>query len=133
MLPEHIIFHALFTGFSCCAATFIIAFISIIGTTASRFILITRWAIPVSMLLLIYGVYLGTKSLKATNWAFMPLAISLSNVIHKFHIILSFPYIFKIKTLKGYLYKMAITFWMHKPVNIRKWSCSFTQIMSCWF
>lgn len=54
---------ALFTGFTCCAPTFIIAFIGIIGTSASTFILVTRWAIPVSLILLIYGAYKGTKQI----------------------------------------------------------------------
>lgn len=57
---------ALFTGFTCCAPTFIIAFIGIVGTSASSIILITRWAIPFSLILLIYGAIKGSRTIVST-------------------------------------------------------------------
>jgi hypothetical protein len=55
---------ALFTGFACCAPTFIVAFIGIIGSTASIFMLFSRWALPLSILLLLFGITSGIKSLQ---------------------------------------------------------------------
>ncbi len=54
---------ALFTGFSCCAPTLIIMLVGVLGAFSSTMILIFSWAIPISILLLMYGIFQGFKQL----------------------------------------------------------------------
>jgi hypothetical protein len=54
---------AFLTGFACCVPTFIIAWVGVLGTFSSTVILFTRWAIPISIILLIYGISEGLKKI----------------------------------------------------------------------
>jgi len=45
------------TGFACCAPTFLIPLASIIGSSTAFLSSILQWFLPLSVLLLIYGIY----------------------------------------------------------------------------
>lgn len=54
---------ALFTGFSCCAPTVLIMLAGILGGFGATLLIVFRWAIPFSIVLLVYGIVQGYKSL----------------------------------------------------------------------
>jgi hypothetical protein len=54
---------AFLSGFSCCAPSFLILWGSVFGGVATVFLVIARWALPFSILLLSIGAVQGIKKL----------------------------------------------------------------------
>ena len=53
------------TGFACCAPTFLISISSVVGSSVSFLTSIFRWLLPVSVLLLLYGLHKSYKIIRA--------------------------------------------------------------------
>jgi hypothetical protein len=54
---------AFLSGFACCAPTFVILWVSVFGGVATAFLVIARWALPFSILLLSVGAIQGIRKL----------------------------------------------------------------------
>lgn len=55
---------AFFSGFACCAPTIAIMWLAVFGSVSSALLTIFRWALPVSVILLAFGVYKGLNTLE---------------------------------------------------------------------
>lgn len=55
------------TGFICCAPGFIIPLSSILGSSTVFFTRVFRWFLPLSLLLLLYGIFRSSKIIRTFN------------------------------------------------------------------
>lgn len=53
------------TGFACCAPTFLISISSVVGSSVSFLTVAFKWLLPISVLLLLYGLYKSYKIIRA--------------------------------------------------------------------
>jgi len=54
---------ALFTGFSCCAPTAIILWVSLFGSVSSVMLTALRWFLPLGLVMLTFGIIAGYRSI----------------------------------------------------------------------
>ena len=55
---------AFFSGFACCAPTIVIMWVALFGSVSTTLLTFFRWALPVSIILLAFGVYKGISTLE---------------------------------------------------------------------
>jgi len=55
---------AFFSGFACCAPTVAIMWVAVFGSVSTTLLTFFRWALPVSIILLAFGVYKGISTLE---------------------------------------------------------------------
>ena len=57
------LFPALFTGFSCCAPTAIILWVSLFGSVSTVMVAALRWFLPLGLVMLSFGIITGYRSI----------------------------------------------------------------------
>lgn len=55
---------AFFSGFACCAPSLVIMWVGLFGSVSTTLLTFFRWALPLSIILLLFGVYKGISTLE---------------------------------------------------------------------